>query len=292
MNTKITFIVLFLFAFQLNIDAQSDTINVYYDIGVYKLDKISHKKLSTYLDAKSDSIKYNVTISSSADFLGSRTANFNLSQKRAERIKKILIFSRPNTFSSFTIINKGEISRSEQFNSNKKGELKNRKTSVIFNEINKTIKESNEIINDSTIVKPSINNEYGKLEVGKSFRINDLFFFAGTAKLKGKSNSTLIKLAKFLNENPNLEFDIIGHLCCNADNRTPSTGKSIIKFYDINRLSVKRAKFIYKYLYHKGIKKERMTYYGYQFQLPIYFPEKSVKEMNANKRVEIKITKI
>lgn len=47
--------------------------------------------------------------------------------------------------------------------------------------------------------------------------------------------------------------------------------RKIVEKLQGSELSVKRVRFVYKYLYFKGIQKDRMTYYGYDFQLPILF---------------------
>lgn len=306
MNLK-NLIILFLFLITtFNSYCQNDTINLYYDIGDFKLTKINYNKINDYVKSLKDSTTYDVKIISSADFLGTEKSNFILSEKRASFIKQLLKLKNEEAFLSFSITNSGEVANNHQKELGKKGNAKDRKTMVIFSNIQIEIKpevtsiKKNDSIKKVALIEKivpikktdsvTISNEFGTIEVGKKFILKNLIFEIGTDKLKKKSYATLTKLVKFLKKNPSVEIEIGGHVCCNADNSKPNSN-STIKFKG-SELSTKRARFVYKYLFYKGIKKNRMTYYGYGFQLPIYYPEKTKEDMNRNKRVEINITKI
>lgn len=261
--------------------SQTDTINLFYDIGDYKLNESNHTVIDNYLTKLNDSSSYNIKIISSADFVGSTSKNDELSKKRADYIKDLLIKKNKAIFKSFKVISIGEIPNNKIVTDLKKGVFKHRKTSIIFNETGKT-----------DIVK--INN-FDILKLGDKVALKNLIFKTGKAKLKENSYQTLKELVNYLNENPNVEIEIAGHICCGNDFRNPQS-KKIIKYkasaYYGSDLSANRAEFVYSYLIKNGIKKERLEYYGYGFQLPLYFPEKTIQDKIRNKRVEIKINKI
>jgi outer membrane protein OmpA-like peptidoglycan-associated protein len=75
--------------------------------------------------------------------------------------------------------------------------------------------------------------------------------------------------------NPTLEIEIAGHVCC-ADDMP---------------LSVLRAKTVYSYLVKNGISEKRMTYRGYSRNKPIFEDDSFEENARANRRVEIKILK-
>ncbi len=271
-----------------SVNCQSDTINLYYDIGIFKLNRSNYDVLNNYIIALDTTYNYDISIISSADYLGSKKSNYTLAQNRAEQIKKFITLKSKRSLNSFHIINNGEIVQ-KNIKSATKGEFLHRKTSVVFHKLKLTDTIINTTINDSIAPKKYI-SEYNKIKLGENFILKNLIFEIGTDKLKNKSYSTLKRLAKFLIKNPNIDIEIGGHVCCDAEYRNPNATK--IKKLKGSTLSAKRARFVYKYLYFQGIKKDRMDYFGYGFQVPIYYPEKNRKEMNANKRVEIKITKM
>ncbi len=271
-----------------SVNCQSDTINLYYDIGIFKLNRSNYDIINNYIIKLDTTHNYDISIISSTDYLGNEKSNYTLAQNRAEQIKKFILLKNTSNFNSFNIINNGEVFQNNT-KSTTKGESLHRKTSIVFHKqksIDSIVKLT---IKDSSKVKKYI-SEYDKIQLGENFILKNLIFEIGTDKLKIKSYSTLKRLAKFLIKNPNIEIEIGGHVCCGADYR--KSNPKIVEQLKGSELSTKRARFVYKYLYFKGIKKERMDYFGFGFQVPIYYPEKNRLEMNANKRVEIKITKM
>ena len=94
-------------------------------------------------------------------------------------------------------------------------------------------------------------------------------------------------LLRILKKNTNLIISINGHVCC---------GKSKLTEYDINKyknipLSTKRAKKIHDYLLSKGIDSTKLSYRGYEFTKPLYYPERNERHKYLNRRVEVKILK-
>lgn len=258
-------IVLNIFLLFFSLAQSQNTISLYYNIGKYKLDIKNKKRIKNELNKLNRTKKYKVTIISSTDYLGSSEANYRLAKKRADDV--IFFLNKNDTiFKEFSIINRGEIPSN---NYNFKGARENRKVEIIFS---------------------CLDNIFDKISVGKKIVLKDVNFKTGKTVLLKKAYSSLKKMVQFLKNNPNIEIEITGHVCCNAGIVQPFPDK-VIKL-DEKQLSTRRANFIYRYLIYKGINKNRLSYSGYGFQTPLIYPEKTTSDMQKNKRVEIIITKI
>ncbi|MEO5348661.1 MAG: OmpA family protein [Magnetococcus sp. YQC-3] len=108
--------------------------------------------------------------------------------------------------------------------------------------------------------------------------IKNLNFRFNSAKIEGKSKSSLQETATVLKQNPEVKVEIQGH----TDNiGTPAYNQ---------KLSQRRANAVMKSLVKKGIKKQRMTAKGYGLEKPI--ASNATKEGRAeNRRVELRVVK-
>ncbi len=246
--------------------AQNDTLNIYYDIGQYKLNNDKVNLLKKFLIEK-DSAAYNVEIISSTDEIGTAESNFLLSKRRANYIKNILNTSHKHYFKNIKTRSIGEVANSTDF---EKENAKNRKTTLVFKRIKNSI----------------LNPKYQKK--GKTIQLKNLEFFPGKAKLVKKSNEILEDLVICLQINPSMKIEISGHVCCES-NIPRQKGKEPVTYHG-NELSTRRAKAIYDFLVARNINPDRLSYIGYGFQKPLVYPERSVADMQRNKRVEITIT--
>lgn len=264
-----------------------DSISIYYKIDKYILTEKHKTKIYNFLKTLDTTSSYQVKIVSSADYLGTNNYNFILAKNRAKEIKKILLNKYPKLFTTIKTINKGEISEKEKEQIDKLiGNIKNRKTSILF--IKNSITKQNSIKNKKVYIYNPVKKEFD-LEIGKKFVLEKLIFHRGTSIIQQRSQRSLKNLLRFLKENPNIEVEIQGHLCCNAGIYQPDKSK-IIPLESTN-LSTKRARLVYRYLIKNGIRSKRLTYHGYGFQNPLYYPEINEKNKSLNKRVEIVITK-
>jgi len=128
------------------------------------------------------------------------------------------------------------------------------------------------------------------LKLREKIGLKNIQFHGGSAKLLKKSYPTLKKLVQFLKDKPNIEIEISGHICCYSYDLKPFN-KPVRKAKE-KELSTQRAKFVHHYLIVKGINKNRLSYAGYGFQLPLVYPENSDEDRSQNRRVEVIITKI
>ena len=266
---------------------EKDSIFVLYEIGNYVLTDKNKNIIHTYLNTIDTTKTYHVNIISSADYIGTEENNLILAGKRAEEIK-IILDKKPKLFSDIQTINQGEISNKDSI-TKQRGNKKNRKTTIVFIKNREPEKKTALPIQKPIYIYNPVKTVFD-LKVGKKFILKKLIFIRGTTKIQQRSKGSLLGLLRFLKENPKVEIEIQGHLCCNSG--FYQMDKSMIKPLNKKNLSARRAEMVYKYLVKKGIRSKRLTYNGYGFQMPIHFPETSQKEKSINKRVEIVITKV
>jgi len=121
-----------------------------------------------------------------------------------------------------------------------------------------------------------------ELTKGMKLQFENILFSANSANIKTESKEDLEKLTLFLKSNPQIYVEVGGHIY-SAKRRNKR------KFV---KLSNKRAKVIYEHLVSNGIDPKNMTYKGYGNSQMLYKLPKSSKEYQANRRVELTITKI
>jgi len=128
----------------------------------------------------------------------------------------------------------------------------------------------------------SIELEVPRIEIGKSMRLDKLFFEGNKDILLEKSTPKMEELYLFMSENESVCVEIGGHI--NLPNNK-AISKDNWNFY----LSVARAKKIYNKLIENTILPERMIYKGFGNWKMVYPKANSPSEMAKNRRVELKI---
>ncbi|MBN2236310.1 MAG: OmpA family protein, partial [Bacteroidales bacterium] len=112
--------------------------------------------------------------------------------------------------------------------------------------------------NDSTFARPSIVDlQIKPIEVGQSYKINDVYFDFNSADLTNNSFKVIQEFADFLQTNLNLQIEIQGH--------TDAIGSDQANM----ELSEQRAATVYTTLIDLGISASRLTYKGFGEQVPI-----------------------
>jgi outer membrane protein OmpA-like peptidoglycan-associated protein len=122
-------------------------------------------------------------------------------------------------------------------------------------------------------------------QTGEKIVLRNLNFYGGLRRLLPASLPVLNELLAIMKENPTLEIDIQGHICCvtgEEDGPDNETG--------IHNLSVQRAKTVYDFLITNGIQAKRLSFKGFGHQFPLT-AERTPAEQEQNRRVEIKIVK-
>ncbi len=121
--------------------------------------------------------------------------------------------------------------------------------------------------------------DISKIEVGKTLRINELYFTADSSDITEESYEVLEEIYQFLVQNPTVVIEIGGHT-----NTIPSHDYC-------DKLSSARAKTIAQFFYGQGIPNNRLSYKGYGKRQPIT-TDQSLAGRKRNQRVEIKILAI
>jgi outer membrane protein OmpA-like peptidoglycan-associated protein len=114
------------------------------------------------------------------------------------------------------------------------------------------------------------------IEIGKSIRLNNVFFERSQSVLLHGSDGELNRLVKILKDNPKLNIEISGH--------TDNVGVPEMNV----KLSEDRVNVIKKYLINNGISGKRLTGKGYGGSMPVASNE-SEETRKLNRRVEFKI---
>jgi outer membrane protein OmpA-like peptidoglycan-associated protein len=117
------------------------------------------------------------------------------------------------------------------------------------------------------------------IKIGKSIRLNNVFFEQSKADLLKESYSELDRIYQFLNQNPSLGIVLEGH--------TDIEGSPVQNM----RLSFMRVHTIDKYLLSKKITKNRIQLKGFGSSQPIT-QKRDKKSKQTNRRVEFRIIKI
>lgn len=112
---------------------------------------------------------------------------------------------------------------------------------------------------------------------GDKIQLNNIMFYAGTAKLQRESFADLDLLLKVLKNNKTIRVEIQGHV----------NGPRMKNKKEFQILSEDRAKTVRAYLVKKGINESRLTSNGYGNTRMIFPTAESEFRMQFNRRVEI-----
>jgi outer membrane protein OmpA-like peptidoglycan-associated protein len=131
-------------------------------------------------------------------------------------------------------------------------------------------------------IRPQSGNELRKdiylkpIKKGSSVRLNNIFFEFNSASLTMDSETEIMKVARFITENPGIKLSIEGH--------TDDQGADD---YNLS-LSERRAKAVYDFLINLDIPPESLTYIGYGESRPIE-DNTDEKSRSMNRRIEFSI---
>lgn len=121
-----------------------------------------------------------------------------------------------------------------------------------------------------------------KMSLGDRLNLDNIKFETDKTQILEKSLPTLVQLKSFMEINSTINIEIQGHV--NGESK-----KNKKKYID---LSEARAKSIYDSLLDAGISKERMKYVGFGNSKMIYATPINNRQSEANRRVEVEITKL
>lgn len=134
---------------------------------------------------------------------------------------------------------------------------------------------------------PPIKALQEQITEGKSnIILNNLNFEGGRHILLPSAQPMLNEVLEVMKNNPKLQVEIRGHICCgeiNEDGLDIDTGEKV--------LSRNRAREIYQYLVNNGISSSRLSYKGMGASQKIVTEEVTEKDRETNRRVEFVIIK-
>jgi peptidoglycan-associated lipoprotein len=119
-----------------------------------------------------------------------------------------------------------------------------------------------------------------KLFVGKTFRLENIYYDLDKFDIRADAAVELDKLVQILKDNPMIKIELGSH--------TDTRGSDLYNA----RLSQRRAESVINYLAIKGISKERLTAKGYGETELIIQEAKNEEEHQVNRRTEFKVLEI
>lgn len=277
-NFRLFFFVFFSFCHLSSVSQQKKQYEIYFDSGSEILTTNAKNTLDS-LFLKIDIKKISsINIFGYCDSIGKADYNDKLSVKRANNVKKYIAGKGVAADSVFI---KGYGKTIQKYRTNTWE--KNRRVSFEINYKKKPAKKNVTVDKpankENNITDSTINDLSGfvkEAQVGDKMALKNLSFYGGTSELMPKSKETLQELLTTLKENPALEICIEGHICCAS--------------FDNDNLSGRRAFAVYNILVENGIYKRRLSYKGLGHTQPLN-EEKTEKERQINRRVEIRIVK-
>ena len=272
----------FLFAFQVyaqNLNKHS----VYFGLDEHIISVDETAKLNDWLAQFTDTLK-KIEIVGYADYLDTDEYNLILSEKRVNTVVALLESNSQLHYSMSLVSANGE-ENSKLTLSAEKGNPQDRRVDIFVfqNEKKAPVLKLTE---PETQVQTS-ETHLDLLEqasVGQTIVLKDFTFFPGRHFLIPKAIPELDRLAQALIQNPTMEIEIQGHICCKLDSIDAKDVDT--KTYS---LSLNRAQYIHDQLVIAGVDSARMGYRGFAGSRPLYNPEITATHRNRNRRVEIKV---
>ena len=227
--------------------SQQKTHTIYFDTDLSKVTNIEKNRLLSFVATLSEKSILSVEIFGFCDDVGASSYNMALSKKRAEEIKKILLFNLIDEKLITNVDGKGELLyKTVATSSPERIRALNRKV-----ELSVSLSQEAKLENEPKLVK------------GSSLVIEDLLFLTGYSYLTPSSKKSLDLVFEKIKDLP-FSFVIQGHVCCTSGQKD-----AIDRATKKRNLSVVRAKFVYDYFLEKGIDSKRMTFEGLGHQFPL-----------------------
>lgn len=263
----------------------AETFVVNFDFDKYAITPLARQKLDSFLRSAPAASINKINLYGHCDSVGNYSYNDRLSEKRVDAVKRYLLSKLPkDVFENLEGYGKRQPLNN---NSDDHERLQNRRVEIIVQkkeasttvtqikkETPKQEKSLTQIIKDTTT------------GTGTNIVLKNMNFYGGRHVLLPQSLPVLTELLNVLQDNPTLEIEIQGHICC-----TPGREDGLDIDTETYNLSVNRAQAIYEYLIRNGISSLRLSYKGFGHSRPLVYPEDTEERRTTNRRVEIKIIK-
>jgi outer membrane protein OmpA-like peptidoglycan-associated protein len=257
---------------------------VHFDLDKWNLTQDALASLDSFIASnKSDSVK--IKLYGHTDIMAGYDYNDALSMKRTSSVKNYLV---QKGFTPANIIEERGFGKRRPLNNNH-GELEmylNRRVEIKV-EGNAVVATAKTPCDEKPARTLTEEIEDSSTIAGKNIALNNMNFYGGTHIIIPESMPVLMELVQVMKKNPGLEIAVEGHICCLEGN-----GDGMDLGTRTMNLSVNRAREICTYLSKNGIASARLQYKGFGHSVPLYaYPEKTEKEREQNRRVEIRILK-
>ncbi|MEG2078700.1 OmpA family protein [Chryseobacterium sp.] len=272
---KLIFLFIFFSFYSLNCGQMLSSI--YFKNNSHELDQDSKNKLDSLAQ-----LKNNLTfrIFGNANPLGNENLNKTLSDQRAKTAREYLKKRMGNNIKLSSSIGLG-ITKQINDNSTEILQAKNRRVDIF---IEKTLAEGEKI---SRKQYPSFfDMKIELMKVKDTFSLPDVNFVGGRHIWLPNAKPRLYQLLKILKQNPTIEVELQGHICCdyeNFDGEDQDLGTY--------NLSFTRADSIKEFLVKMGIDIQRIKAEGLGHLNPVVYPEITEADRIKNRRVELVLTK-
>lgn len=272
--------------------ANADTTSIYFRLDVPHLEAKAIGTIDSLIYHDIINQQQELLIIGYADHLGTDGYNDTLSMQRAANVNDYLVGMGIPTDNITLCTGKGEVYRDVELPA---GYAVDRRVDIVLIQKSATPVKRRPTEKTLQLTTPAEQSGTRKafarftpeeVQVGQLFVLDKIFFHTGRHKVIDASLPELDKLYDILADNPTLEINIEGHVCCvppYVDALDMDTGEQA--------LSVNRAKFIYEYLIEQGIERNRLSYEGFGKKRPLRMPEYKQEDQDLNKRVEIRILK-
>ncbi|MDB4678265.1 OmpA family protein [bacterium] len=257
------------------------THTVQFELDRFDITSDQQALLETWLQSIEDTAS-RIEVIGHTDYRGPNGRNMVLSQKRANAVIEHVEQTKSFTYRASLVSGVGE--KFSQDEGRTEGNPADRKVEIIASFRPKfapppiTEPEKRDPLTDSDLLVQA--------EVGQTVILGNLNFFPGRHYLVPSAMSELERLIAIMNENPNMEIEVQGHICCKLDS---------IDGLDVNTrtysLSANRAEYIKEQLALAGIPENRIKHRGFAGSRPLINPEITDRDRQRNRRVEIKILK-
>lgn len=268
MKTIFQILLLLLFC---HLKAQQKPIEtVYFEFDKYNLYNDQIKTIIDFAKNADTSKIESIQIYGYCDDRGDNDYNYKLSKNRVKTVQDILTYNGFNKNKIVVIEGKGRVL------------VQNDYIDDLIEIRNKNRRVDLFVVPKNSFGKGIYNSFQEKHKVGDRIYLENILFELGRSELTLQSKKELDKIALLLQKHPMLQFEIRGHVCC-----TPSSFEDAVdKATQERKLSLNRARNVFKYLISKNINSLRMSYRGCGNKFPLG------KGDALDRRVEFLILKI
>lgn len=263
--------------FSLSVIAQTDSIlgKVFFDFDQWAITPASAASLQQ-LAANNKNITA-ITLTGRTDLRGNYVYNDSLATRRVVAVEKYLLelgFDPAKIIKRTALGKRNPIAEQES-------------NTATRNQLNRVVELSGIVTEATTTPAPPVKALQEQIKEGKAnIILNNLNFEGGRHILLPTSQPMLNEVLEVMKNNPNLQVEIRGHICCAE---TKEDGLDIDT--NENLLSRNRAREIYRYLVNNGIASSQLSYKGMGASEKIVKEELTEKDRETNRRVEFVIIK-